>query len=124
MKKNYAYLIILLLVLIPSAQGYQAQDYRGKANDELRLIFDGWSKIHPDIKMTFDEWRAVAKNGMLPEQVQGRKIGGSNNQQDSLHGLLDTSSRIPNAAGVVLLVILLTGLLLGIVIFGIKLTRR
>lgn len=34
--------------------------------------FSGWSKLHPEARLTFDEWWYLKRDDMLPEQTQKR----------------------------------------------------
>ena len=34
--------------------------------------FSGWSKLHPEARLTFEEWWYLKRDDMLPEQTQKR----------------------------------------------------
>ncbi len=66
------FIIVALLatMTIPAfrkVRNARSPEYQRKVENEQRALHSAWSKAHPTIDLTFEEWRALDQRGMLPK---------------------------------------------------------
>jgi len=56
-------IIFFVIVIVGTAIGSSKERERNE-----RFAYQGWCKIHKDMDLTFEEWRAMKIDKMLPEE--------------------------------------------------------